>query len=764
MQTIGSLSHPDHADHRQLGSYRVLRVVHASGKSEVLAGESAMGDAVILKRCSPLQAENERATLMALKRADAECSTFVRLLDCIASTQEADPWNCLVLEAGVASLASWLLERNWSPSWVEVLDVGDAVGRALAWLHAQGLCHTDLKPSNVIRCTRTWKLCDFAAAAKPGASCGELTWQYSAPEQVRAVKQGHKALASHDADVWAYSKMLYEMAAGSIDAVVAAHSDDPKTMSMVVGLKDPVVNEHSLRFPALKTVLLASLSVRTPRPSMERIMAKGFWTGASTSATDVGETAAPSAAAGGKAQGKREMQLEKAVQELLDTEEEYCARMRSFVDAVVLPLKNAIKEGEVTEVHAESLRVFVDMENLLRLNAFFLEQLRTRYKSERIQCVGEIMSEFAKTLLRNYEDYVSRYPSSNQCLQENKRDSRSFSETLDTSLMSLPRAQGGGAGGAGLDFYLILPVQRLMRYKLLLERIVSLTDDEGAFLNLQTALGAVCDTIDAINDSTPLVDTSGLTPADSLRWSVSGTPDRRREVAGAWTWGGGIGIVVAGAVGLGVAWGLFRLLRDREQTELRLRELQITAETAEQLAAAERLRAEQAASAVQQAKETTKTVGAATAGAVAVAALLLLSDERVKCRVRQVYFSPSGLPVYRYAYRWAPEHEWEGVIAQEVLRVRALQRQTEAKEAGWVMLGGGIEPVSAGCSASYQSGCLPAGLGVHLVKDVLESAAVADTTLLHQTQAACRLAGVQMPEDLLAVDYSKIDVVPRRVR
>jgi hypothetical protein len=28
----------------------------------------------------------------------------------------------------------------------------------------------------------------------------------------------------------------------------------------------------------------------------------------------------------------------------------------------------------------ESWRMFVDMENLLRLNAFFLEQLRTRYR------------------------------------------------------------------------------------------------------------------------------------------------------------------------------------------------------------------------------------------------------------------------------------------------------------------------------------------------------------------------------------------------
>ena len=31
-----------------------------------------------------------------------------------------------------------------------------------------------------------------------------------------------------------------------------------------------------------------------------------------------------------------------------------------------------------------------------------------------IRCVGEIMREFASTLLRNYEDFVSRYPAAHQ--------------------------------------------------------------------------------------------------------------------------------------------------------------------------------------------------------------------------------------------------------------------------------------------------------------------------------------------------------------
>jgi hypothetical protein len=53
---------------------------------------------------------------------------------------------------------------------------------------------------------------------------------------------------------------------------------------------------------------------------------------------------------------------------------------------------------------------------------------------------------------------------------------------------------------------------------------------------------------------------------------------------------------------------------------------------------------------VQASKETTKTVGAATLGAVAIGAMLLLSDERVKVNVRRVGTSPSGIPIHRFAY------------------------------------------------------------------------------------------------------------------
>ena len=75
------------------------------------------------------------------------------------------------------------------------------------------------------------------------------------------------------------------------------------------------------------------------------------------------------------------------------------------------------------------------------------------------------MCEFANTLLRNYEDFVASYPYANDCLQKDKRRRDIIlEETLETSLRTLPpNCQ------LPLEFFLILPVQRLMRCKILLK-------------------------------------------------------------------------------------------------------------------------------------------------------------------------------------------------------------------------------------------------------------------------------------------------------
>eukprot|EP00287_Rhodomonas_sp_CCMP768_P024935 CAMPEP_0202843756 /NCGR_PEP_ID=MMETSP1389-20130828/65285_1 /ASSEMBLY_ACC=CAM_ASM_000865 /TAXON_ID=302021 /ORGANISM="Rhodomonas sp., Strain CCMP768" /LENGTH=301 /DNA_ID=CAMNT_0049520935 /DNA_START=114 /DNA_END=1019 /DNA_ORIENTATION=+ len=265
------------------------------------------------------------------------------------------------------------------------------------------------------------------------------------------------------------------------------------------------------------------------------------------------------------------------------------------------------------------------------------------------------MREFARTLLMNYEIYVTRFLDSCELIQDAKRNSRELCTII---------AEGVG-DDAALGAYLILPVQRLMRYKLLLESIVHQTPEKGAepeeFNDLQEALAAVTDTVDKINDASPeTLQRAGKAKSNSTR-------RRRRGPSTA-------SMVVAGAVGLATVAAAFYYLREKQAALLRLQELNVQEQTARhvkeleaikaQVAAAEAARIRAHAEATK-AQETTKVVSAV--GLLSAAAVLLLSDRRLKTRIQRLRTSPRGLGVYRFSYVWEPDVQWEGVMAQDLI-------------------------------------------------------------------------------------------------
>ncbi|HMG53906.1 MAG TPA: serine/threonine-protein kinase PknK, partial [Kofleriaceae bacterium] len=123
----------------------------------------------------------------------------------------------LVLEDFGASLAGCLAARRFALA--EALDVAIAIARSLAHIHAAGLIHKDVNPSNLVydEATGAVKLIDFDlavrtrdASARGAGTMGQGTLHYLAPEQT-----GRLGRATDErSDLYALGITLYELVCG----------------------------------------------------------------------------------------------------------------------------------------------------------------------------------------------------------------------------------------------------------------------------------------------------------------------------------------------------------------------------------------------------------------------------------------------------------------------------------------------------------------------------------------------------------------------
>ncbi|MGW7409407.1 serine/threonine-protein kinase [Streptomyces sp. NPDC054833] len=127
------------------------------------------------------------------------------------------PEPLVVLETLTGETLAHIVHRlRRRPSAADVALLGVQLCSAIHYLHAQGLLHLDLKPSNVVVERGHVKVFDLSVARPPGrAPAGLGTRCYRAPEQE------HVGELSAPADVWGIGITLYEVAAGDVTFVRA---------------------------------------------------------------------------------------------------------------------------------------------------------------------------------------------------------------------------------------------------------------------------------------------------------------------------------------------------------------------------------------------------------------------------------------------------------------------------------------------------------------------------------------------------------------
>ncbi|OKI24818.1 serine/threonine-protein kinase [Streptomyces sp. CB03911] len=213
-------------DPARIGEYRLLRRLGAGGMGRVYLGRTAGGRTVAVKVVRGELAEDPE--FRARFRQEVAAARLVGgawtapVLD--ADTEGAHPWVATGYVAGPALGAA---VRDFGPlPAAAVRAMGAGLAEALAHVHAQGLVHRDVKPSNVLLTLDGPRLIDFGIARALDAATG-LTQSgfvvgspgYMSPEQARG------AVAGPPSDVFSLGAVLAYAATGAApfgDGVSAA--------------------------------------------------------------------------------------------------------------------------------------------------------------------------------------------------------------------------------------------------------------------------------------------------------------------------------------------------------------------------------------------------------------------------------------------------------------------------------------------------------------------------------------------------------------
>lgn len=174
-----------------------------------------------------------------------------------------DPHPLVAMETLGGETVAHLIERRTLTA-VELAFLGLQLSSAVSHLHAAGIVHLDLKPSNVIAENGRAKLIDLSVARRPGPTkAGVGTWCFMAPEQARGGRVGAAA------DVWGVGIVLYAAATGDTP-FAGGHEEYPQLHASA----PPLCGERPRLPHALTTAVDACLDPEpAARPAVDELRA-----------------------------------------------------------------------------------------------------------------------------------------------------------------------------------------------------------------------------------------------------------------------------------------------------------------------------------------------------------------------------------------------------------------------------------------------------------------------------------------------------------
>jgi tetratricopeptide (TPR) repeat protein len=243
-------------------AYRIERELGGGGMSHVfLARETALGRSVVVKVLPPETAAGVNIERFRREIQLAASLQHPHIVPVLAAGQSGDILYYTMPLVEGESLRAKLARDGEMPVSDAVRVLRDVVD-ALAYAHARGVVHRDIKPDNVLITGGHAVVTDFGVAKAMSASSGSSsltslgvalgTPAYMSPEQAAADPH-----VDHRADLYAVGAMAYEMLCGrppfsgmSPQQVLAAHVTLPPA---------PLSGQRTSVSPALNTLVMRCL-------------------------------------------------------------------------------------------------------------------------------------------------------------------------------------------------------------------------------------------------------------------------------------------------------------------------------------------------------------------------------------------------------------------------------------------------------------------------------------------------------------------------
>ncbi|XP_074169848.1 rho guanine nucleotide exchange factor 37 isoform X2 [Rhinolophus sinicus] len=179
-----------------------------------------------------------------------------------------------------------------------------------------------------------------------------------------------------------------------------------------------------------------------------------------------------------------------AVRELIHSEVSYVNTLQLCALAIRSRLQQ-LPQGDLDVL-------FSNIDDIIKVNSKLLQDLQETdsKEEEQVQLIGNLFLESQEELERVYKVYCVNYDQALQLVESYRKDPELQREIQDTIAAVVPQA-----GPSGLSFLLVIPIQRITKYPLLLQKILENTlPDASAYPVLQRATSALQDVNNNINE------------------------------------------------------------------------------------------------------------------------------------------------------------------------------------------------------------------------------------------------------------------------